>query len=293
MTRGRRGARSDASGPRRHTPPGRIGWRRAGRLVDAGGAGRGDTAILARTEDLHTLLALASAPPAVSRADAAQLGKVLAAFRDAADSPPPPDRITAPRRRAASRSFAVQCVAAMLTVGAGVTAASAGILPAPIQRLAHHLLGGVGVPAPFDGASSPSARTIASQSPHSSATATNAPTATPAAKDVVALCNLIGHGAKNWSDGLDAESRAILSTAARGDGNVTAYCAQLLTEIDAGSSAGTSPSAGASPSASGSAGASASPAATSASVSSPNPSASKSHGNPHPSKTPNPHSTGH
>ncbi|MGH6657312.1 MAG: hypothetical protein ACRDVE_19185, partial [Actinocrinis sp.] len=141
------------------------------------------------TGELSVLLALASAEPS-GRHDATPLGPLLAAFRAAADGADargavheggatstvesveladrrwgtavPPGRARA-RRRVVSLSFAVRGAAVLLVVcGGAMAAADAGMLPDPIQRIAHQYLGGVGVPTPSGPAGGSSAAATAS-----------------------------------------------------------------------------------------------------------------------------------
>ncbi|MGH6657047.1 MAG: hypothetical protein ACRDVE_17815, partial [Actinocrinis sp.] len=123
---------------RRERRPQRIGRRLARQLVEDRHSGSG-------AEELRELLELA-APSTVTRADTARLGALLAAYREAAESTPSPR--AAYRRRSVPRSLTVRTAAVLLVVsGAGVGAAGAGILPAPIQRAAHDLFGAGHAPA--------------------------------------------------------------------------------------------------------------------------------------------------
>jgi hypothetical protein len=72
----------------------------------------------------------------------------MRAYRDAVYSavPAPAGRRFQPWRTAAGR-IAVFATAGALALGGGVAAAATGSLPAPAQRVAHHILGGLGVPA--------------------------------------------------------------------------------------------------------------------------------------------------
>jgi hypothetical protein len=263
--------RSDAGGATRRSGSRRIGWRAARRLVD--GAVTGQDA-----DDLRTLLSLASAPSTAASADSARLGLVLAAYREAAYAPPPPPTGGAPvRQRSATHVLAARCaVVALLLSGAGVTAASTGMLPRPIQRIAHQWFGGEGIPAPSGSGAAGDAALSASSSPSGQQTSTT-PMPTPgamASNALSTLCAVVSAAPKDWQDQLDAADQATLITAAGGQQKVKQYCTKLLaqaTESAASSSAAASTSA------------------------TPSADATTTHGNAHATHTssPNPHSTGH
>jgi hypothetical protein len=250
---------------------------------DAGEEGRERRDGAQGVEELRALLALASAPAPAAAAgaspDSARLGMVLAAYREAADTTRPTTR-TAAHRRSVAHPFAVRCtVVALLLSGAGVAAASTGILPAPIQRVAHRFFGGEGIPAP---SGSDSASGAASSGPSDQATPTATPMPTPSAlasNTLTALCLVVSTDTKDWQDQLDAAEQAALITAAGGQQKVKAFCKKQLADATQGATAGATASSGSS----------ASPSATAS------PDATATHGNAHSthSASPNPHSTGH
>ncbi|MEY9931883.1 hypothetical protein ABH926_006532 [Catenulispora sp. GP43] len=154
-------------------------------------------------------------------------------------------------------------VAGALTVTGVAVAAEADVLPSPIQRAAHQVLGGVGVPEPdaepragqtmasSPGSSHGQPGSKVSQSPNrasgdpsssggllpgtpsgtsdGSAPSTSAPA--PAA-DVVALCRTyVAHqedGNGNGNSGLSEHDRRKLATLAGGADKIAGFCAQVL-----------------------------------------------------------------
>jgi hypothetical protein len=215
------------------------------------------------------------------------LAAVLAAF-NAADSDPldgvaPGARAGASRPKRVPGRLAVKCAAALvIAAGGSVAAAGAGVLPSPVQQFAHHVLGGIGVPGPRK----PGTGTAPSRGATSSATAramatprttpaavSGSPSAVSATSTVVeTLCGTVVHAGNSWRSDVSKADRAILVAAAGSQQKVLAYCTSLL--------AGTSSAAATPSAASGATSAAATPAAT------------KTHGNPHPSKTPKPTGTG-
>lgn len=99
--------------------------------------------------------AVASLLAAVASVDGAAIDDVavpgehaaMRAYRDAmhAGARVRTQRRVQPWRTAAGR-IAVFATASTLAIGGGVAAAATGSLPAPAQRVAHHILGGLGVP---------------------------------------------------------------------------------------------------------------------------------------------------
>lgn len=271
---GYRDGRANAAVSRRG-PARQIGWGAASRLVDGKHGGPG-------TEDLGTLLAIAAAPAREMTADPARLEPVLAAYRRAGADQAAAHRSAA--RPALSRSALAKCAAVLLVFGgSSVAAASAGVLPASVQRIAHDYLGGVGIPAPSShgpAVSSPSETPSAVGSP--SATIGRGDASEGGAAQITTLCQKVAASTHGWRAGLDAADQAALVTAAAGSGNVKQYCVTLLTQSGSGASGG-GQSAAPSPSASPSPSPTASPEAT------------DTHGGGHVnhSPSPNPHSTGH
>ena len=248
-----------------------LGWGAASRLVDGKHGGPG-------TEELDTLLAVASAPIRETTADSARLATVLAAYRRAGA-----EHATAHRsvtRRPASRSALAKCAVFFLIFsGSSVAAASAGILPASVQRMAHDYFGDVGIPAPSShgtAVSSPSETPSASGSP---AATTPRGTAQSSAAQITMLCQKVAANMHNWRAGLNDADQSALLTAAGSSDNVRPYCAALLAQS---SSAPGGPSAMPSPSAS-------APSPTA----SPEPTDTHGSGHVNHSPSPNPHSTGH
>jgi hypothetical protein len=90
----------------------------------------------------------AAAAPADGSSTAPGEYAAMRAYRDAVYSaaPAPAGRRFQPWRTAVGR-IAVFATAGALALGGGVAAAATGSLPAPAQRVAHHILGGLGVPA--------------------------------------------------------------------------------------------------------------------------------------------------
>lgn len=218
-----------AAHPRRHSGAGRpVGWVTAHRLVDDKPVGPGADGLLA-------LLASAAAPPTAAECSQASLNRVLDAYRQAVISPTPSvaERAVAgsPGHRAQRRVGRAMVVkfTGVLLVAAGTGAAAAGtdMLPASIQRVAHHYFGGLGVPAPSPDPGSPSAQAGTSPTPREIGSATPPASTTPIS-ELIALCGEIPRGVKNWRTGLDAADQATLIAAAGADQNVTPYCAQLL-----------------------------------------------------------------
>lgn len=245
----RRGGPDDSVRSRRRGTA-RIGWFAAGRLVEGEFDGPG-------AEDLRALLTVAAAPQAEKRADAASLEPVLAAFRRAAWNEPASNRTASTRadsarrasaRTAASRtasahaastprvprSLAAKCAVVFFVIGgSSVAAASAGILPASVQRIAHEYFGDAGIPAPSDSQSSGTSSASGSPSPAPSPDSAGSGSATAAgtaAGPLVTLCRAVALNTQNWRSGLDSADQATLIAAAGGANDVKQYCADLLAQ---------------------------------------------------------------
>ena len=154
-------------------------------------------------------------------------------------------------------------VAGALTVTGVAVAAEADVLPSPIQRAAHQVLGGVGVPdrdpdprtgqtmASAPGSASGHPGSKVSQSPNRAsgdpssngglppgtpvgASDGSAPSTSAPAADVVALCRTyVAHkgdsnGNGNDKDGLSEHDKRRLATLAGGADKIAGYCAQVL-----------------------------------------------------------------
>ena len=100
--------------------------------------------------DYAAVAAVLAAAAAPADESSAALGEYAAvrAYHDAiyATAPVRAERRFQPWRTAAGR-IAVFATAGALAMGGGVAAAATGSLPAPAQRVAHQILGGLGVPA--------------------------------------------------------------------------------------------------------------------------------------------------
>lgn len=234
--------RAHAQGSAAAAASGRIGWRTARRIVD----GRGEQCT---DERLRALIAAAAAPAVGRWADPSRLGPLLAAFREAADMAATgeggvavPVRSTGRERRlrVMPRSLAVRCAAVVLVVCAGaVAAAAANTLPAPVQRIAHEVLGGIGVPTPAGsgggvhtgaqptGTSRP-AIASATPAPPSATFTSAAATAAALPAALKALCGQVDDRAADWQSAVSAADRSTLISAAGGEQDVVAYCSNLL-----------------------------------------------------------------
>lgn len=242
-----------------HSIPQRISWHEAHRLT-------GDDGPAHESGQLSALLALATAP-APGRDDAAQLGPLLAAFRDASSTAGAPVAVDGGdaanrarvRPRAVSRTFWVRCAAAVLAVcGVAEAAAHEGMLPDPIQRIAHEYLGGMGIPRPSGpaGHGNPESSTHPTAAPRAgTASATPIPTTsgTAAPGELVAACGVVAKHPSDWQAALDAAARKALISSAGGERNVMSYCSPLAQSGEDGATAPpkptTAPSAGHAPSA--------------------------------------------
>lgn len=264
------GAPAGGRSPRRSTPR-RIGWRAAGRILDGRHGGRG-------TDDLHALIAMASAPASpptghagTGRAEAVPPNAVLAAFHETAAASPTTARKPV-RRGSSSRGLALRFAASILVVcGAGVAAASAGVLPSGMQRIAHDYLG-VGS-APASSAQVPSSSAATSGTPTSGAATTPITTGAVPTSAVAALCRQISPTGSDWRANLSTADQATLISAAGGDHKVKQYCARVLEDFQESPKATPSPETIGTPS------------------SIPSAKPTQTHGDPHASRSPMPHST--
>jgi hypothetical protein len=206
-----------------------------------------------KNPDLAALLAAAAAPE--PNPDERGLEAVLVAYRAAPFAGPDhaPSASPSPRRRPMPGGLLLKFAAAvMLFVAGGVTAASVGALPDPIQRIAHDYLGGVGVPAPPRASVSPSAGASASPSrsrtpsaplsaapdasssaaasltPSSSTSASASPSPSAASNELVTLCRIVVQTGKGWQSQLDKAQRMIVVKAAGAPPKVLPYCTGLL-----------------------------------------------------------------
>lgn len=218
-----------------------------------------------RDRDLAALLAAAAAPDPERDADERGLEVVLAAYREAAEAPAPAGRtgkIVPIGHRYFGRALAVKfAAAAAVLAGAGMAAASVGVLPAPIQRIAHDYFGGVGIPGPTSPTSgatatrstgaTPSASRSRAADPTASAESSTSATASasPAATtqhELVALCQIVVEAGPSWHSDVDKAQRDLLTAAAGGNDKVLSYCTALV--AGGGSSApaggGSSPTSG-------------------------------------------------
>lgn len=148
-------------------------------------------------------------------------------------------RDTSRGSRNASRALVLRFATAVLLVcGVGAAAASAGVLPTGVQRIAHDYFGIGRVSAPSTHVPSSS---VATASPargsnggdgngNGAAAPSAATSATPRNSDVVvALCQKITQGrGGNWKSGLSATDQATLIAAAGDEHKVRRYCGRLL-----------------------------------------------------------------
>lgn len=269
------GGSPDGIRPRRKaaTPPRPIGWRAANRIVKGQRGGPG-------TEDLHALIAIASAPPSAAKSapsftsasaeharatESAGHEAMLAAFREsgaawetgvarrggsrrAAHRDGRKSAGRSARSRQASLALVLRFATAVLIVcGVGVAAASAGVLPPGVQRIAHQYLGIGGVSTPSTHVPSSSAVTTGAPGGNSSngnngAVPSMTGSAAPASSAVlVSLCQRVFQDPGKWQQDLPAADQATLITAAQDEHKVKSYCAQLLADVgkDATPSPGT------------------------------------------------------
>ena len=262
------GVRSRRTASAAHRP---IGWRAANRILNGQDGGPG-------TEDLHALIAIASATASTSapapassfaafasddharaeaRAAAAGREAVLSAFREsAAGWKPGAGRRTGSRNggsrtaqttsrgtssRHTSRVLVLRfTTAVLLVVGVGAAAASAGVLPSGMQRIARNYFGIGGVSAPSTHV--PSSNAVTTGPPNGSggdgsaaAPSGTASVAPASSAVVVALCQQIAQNEGNWETGVAPADQATLITAAGGEHKVKGYCAHMLAGKDKGS----------------------------------------------------------
>ncbi|MBS2963507.1 hypothetical protein KGA66_10650 [Actinocrinis puniceicyclus] len=222
-----------------------------------------------RSRNLDAVLAAAAAPAYADERNEQAFAAVLTAFREAGTElgtaerraealiPAPRTSAEEPARRARQRALqrggshslrlAAQYAAVLgIFVGAGTAAASAGILPSPMQSFAHQILGGLGVPGPSP-ESSPSGGSTASASPDPSATAggpqagstsgtepgeqtagTPAPSGPATQTALQSLCGQVVSSEGNWRKVLSGQDKAQLIAAAGSEKKVYQYCTDLL-----------------------------------------------------------------
>ncbi|HEV2343929.1 MAG TPA: hypothetical protein VGS97_07545 [Actinocrinis sp.] len=270
------GTPDDGRSPRRaaarRTGPRRIGWRAAGRILSGQDGGRG-------TEDLRTLIMIASEPvPAptghagTGHAQPVLPHGLLAAFHEtAATSAVGAGRPV--RRRSTARVLVVRFAASILVVcGVGVAAASVGVLPAGMQRIAHDYLGVGAAPSSSTGHPSPNAAT--SGTPTGGTATTPLTTGAVPTSAMAALCRQISQTGSDWRGDLSAADQTTLITAAGDEHKVKAYCARLLETLGNDVKATPSPE-------------------TSPPSSIPSVKPTQTRGNPHVSRSPTPRSTNH
>lgn len=272
-----------------------IGWRAASRILKGHDGGPG-------TEDLRAFIeiASASAPTSTStspssgaigamRAETEPAGReaMLTAFRENAAVAQPARRMDgrkaahsqkSVRSRRTSGAVVLRFTTAILLVcGVGAAAASAGVLPAGVQRIAHDYFGIGGVSAPSTHVPSSGAGTSGSSNGGGAGSNAAIPQMTngvmPTNSTVmVTLCQQVAKNG-NWKADLNAADQATLTAAAGGEHKVKGFCTRLL----AGVGKGATPS----PDVSGT------PAAT------PSVEPTETHGNAHVSHSPDTHSTAH
>lgn len=222
-----------------------------------------------RRRGLDAVLAAAAAPPLAREQDELALAAVLATYGAAGDaaragvgmtepitplSPlgSPAPAAPAARRRSRGARLALQAAALFAICAAtGITAASTGILPSPVQSFVHHVFGGVGVPGPSPDGTPTSAQSAsakptavpgvgpdaAATSPASGpggvgGTATNGPAASssPDASEasLETLCGEVQGSGNSWTTTMSAQDQARLIAAAGSRNKVHSYCAHLL-----------------------------------------------------------------
>jgi hypothetical protein len=254
-----------------------IGWRAANRIVNGQDGGPG-------AEDLHALISIASTSTRNSgqaQADSASHEAVLTAFRESATSPRSTGRKVAQktaRTRRTSGALVLRFATAVLLVcGVGAAAATAGVLPEGVQRIAHHYFGIGGVSAPSTHVPSSGAGTTGHSNANSTgSSAVAVPPMTSAMPTdsavMTTLCQQVSDHQSDWQSALDPADQATLIAAAGGEHKVKRYCARIL--------AGNGKSAVPSP---GPTDATGTPTAT----------PTVTHGNAHVSHSPAAHSSGH
>lgn len=254
-----------------------IGWRAANRIVNGHDGGPG-------AEDLQALISIASTSTrnsAQALADAASHDAVLTAFRESATTSQPSRRKAAQQTARARRTSGAVVVrfatAVLLVCGVGAAAATAGVLPEGVQRIAHDYFGIGRVSAPSTHVPSSGAGTTG----HSNANGTGSsavavpPTTSAMPTDSVVmttLCQKVSDHENDWQSALEPADQATLIAAAGGEHKVKGYCAQML----AGGGKNATPS----------------PGPTDA-TDTPIPTPTVTHGNAHVSHSPAAHSSGH
>lgn len=219
-----------------------------------------------RERNLDALLAAAGAPAYPEEHDELALDVVLTAFNAAGTADASDDGYAAstaagervarnPRSarnerpawtgRRGSLVLVRSAALIVIAIGSGVAAAAAGILPVPVQSMAHHVLGGIGVPAPSDsgGGSTPSSPVSASRSatqgPHTTATPSGSASTgsgggifqTPSAEESASLqglCVQVLLSGSSWKQDLSGQDVALLIATAGKEKKVVGYCQNLL-----------------------------------------------------------------
>jgi hypothetical protein len=163
----------------------------------------------------EVIAALSLAP---ARSEIAAEARAREAYRAAFSRPAP----HAPRRRRhpvlASLLSAQLAAAAVLILGAIAAAAWVGVLPAPVQRLAHDVFG-----APAARHSAPAQHPAAATDPNATSPTPTGPPAT--GPDAHGLCTAYWHAQAHGNASQKSVAFRNLAAAAGGAANITAYCA--------------------------------------------------------------------
>jgi hypothetical protein len=187
----------------------------------------------------------------------AGLGPVLAAFQAGAAEAPDTEALGAsaeiarPRRRPSywrwRKPFLTAAVTASLLLAATTAAAEKGALPDPMQQMAHHVLGRLGVPKHGHGhrddhLAKPGAvakSAGADQPSNPPGTSSTVVPSTPGASEAVLsnldLCKTILVDQKGLhSKAVDPAARGRLTAAAGGEDHIVVYCEATLTAAGIG-----------------------------------------------------------
>jgi hypothetical protein len=168
------------------------------------------------------LLAAAAAPaqPAELSAEQAAVDAFTAAYR------PAPAPVPSSTRRHTRRAALVALTAVSASLVAGTAyAARAGHLPEPLQRGAHSLFSGIGVPAPAAPRPTRSSTGVVATRPPTPPR----PTDTAGSQHLLALCRTwVAIQNDPHAGPLTATQRHDLAVAAGGEPEITTYCRQLL-----------------------------------------------------------------
>jgi hypothetical protein len=167
------------------------------------------------------VLAAAAAPP--SPDELAGERQAVAAFTAVARSIP---HRAAPRRQPVLTRFVSFKLAAAAVIAAlsltGVAGAATGTLPDPVQRVAHRMLGGAGVPGPGDHAGRAPGGSSSTTSGHHP----TGPDVTGAAKAGLCRAWASGQGGEHGNKN-DATAFQALAEAAGGADGIAEYCADV------------------------------------------------------------------